>query len=64
VFLPESVLIHESKRKRVRSSHEGIFTLGADVPWIFMQGKTCQEARCSLGSGHGERVFFNGKAEP
>ena len=49
-------LINKSKRKRVRSSHQRIFTGGPHVPRIFMQGNACQKARCSLGSGHGDRI--------
>ena len=49
-------LIYKGKCKRVCSSHERIFTLGAYVPWIFMQGKTYQKAGGSQGSGRGERV--------
>ena len=49
-------LIDESKGKRVRGSEQRIFTSGAHVSRIFMQGNTRQEARCSLGSDRGDGI--------
>ncbi len=49
-------LIDESKGKRVRGSEQRIFTSGAHVSRIFMQGDTRQKARCSLGSDRGDGI--------
>jgi len=57
-------LIDESKRNCVHGPHKRIFTIGPQVPRIFMQGNTCQKARRSPGGGHGDGISIEPTERP
>ena len=57
-------LIDESERNCVHGSCKRIFTIGAHVPRIFMQGSSRQKARRSFGSARGDGIPVESSERP